>query len=193
VSPSFPARTVAEFISYAKLRPGKINMASSGIGTAPHLAGELFKTKTGTEMIHVPYRGEPPAIADIMGGRVQVMFGSISASIETIRAGKLRALAVTTARRLDELPDVPTVSEFVPDYEVSAWFGVGVPKNTPTEIIVRLNGEINAALAHPRVTARLQELGIAPMPFTPAEFATHVAAETARWGKIVNALGVRAR
>jgi tripartite-type tricarboxylate transporter receptor subunit TctC len=193
VSPSFPVRTVDEFISYAKLRPGAIKLASSGIGTAPHLAGELFKTMTGTEMIHVSYRGEPPAITDIMGGRVEVMFGSIVTSIDAIRAGKLRALAVTTARRQDVLPDVPTVSEFVPGYEVSAWYGVGVPKNTPKEIVVKLNSEISAALAHPRVVARLQELGITPMPFTPAEFAMHLEAEMVRWGKIVQSLGLKVR
>ena len=168
-------------------------MASSGIGTAPHLAGELFKTMTGTEMIHVPYRGEPPAIIDIMGGQVEMMFGSIVTSIEAIRGGKLRALAVTTARRQDALPDVPTVSEFVPGYDVSTWYGVGVPKSTPTEIVVRLNGEIGAALAHPRVLARLQDLGMTPMPFTPAEFATHIAAEVVRWGKVVQSLGVKVR
>jgi tripartite-type tricarboxylate transporter receptor subunit TctC len=193
VSPSFPSRTVDEFISYAKLRPGRIRMASSGIGTSPHLAGELFKTMTGTEMIHVPYRGEPPAIVDIMGGRVEMMFGSIVTSIDAIKAGKLRALAVTTAQRQDALPDVPTVSEFVPGYDVSAWFGVGVPKNTPKEIVVRLNSEISVALAHPRVLARLQDLGMTPMPFTPVEFATHIATETVRWGKIIQSLGLKVR
>lgn len=193
VNPSFPARTVDEFISYAKLRPGGIKMASPGIGTAPHLAGELFKTMSGIEMIHIPYRGEPPAITDIMGGRADMMFGSIVTSIDSIRAGKLRALAVTTARRQDALPDVPTVSESVPRYEVSAWYGVGVPKNTPKEIVVKLNGEIGAVLAHPRVVARLQELGMSPMPFTPEEFATHIAAETVRWGTIVQSLGLKVR
>jgi tripartite-type tricarboxylate transporter receptor subunit TctC len=193
VSPSCPVRTVGEFISYAKLRPSEIKMASSGIGTAPHLAGELFKTMTGTEMIHVPYRGEPPAIADIMGGRVEIMFGSIATSIDAIRAGKLQALAVTTAGRQGALPDIPTVSEFVPGYEVSSWYGVGVPKNTPEEIVVRLNDEIGAALADPRVVVRLQQLGMTPMPFTPAEFAAHIAAEVVRWGKVIQSLGLRVR
>jgi tripartite-type tricarboxylate transporter receptor subunit TctC len=192
VSPSLPARTVDEFIALATLKTSRINMASSGIGTAPHLAGELFKAKTGIDMTHVPYRGEPPALADIMSGQVQVMFGSIAASIETIRAGKLRALAVTTARRLDALPEVPTVSEFVPDYEASAWYGIGVAKSTPRDIVDRLNVEINAVLDNARVTARLRDLGTTPMPFTSAEFAAHVTAETAKWGKLVRSLGLKA-
>ena len=159
VHPSVPAKTVPEFIAYAKANPGKINMASAGNGIAPHVAGELFKMMTGVDMLHVPYRGSAPALTDLLGGQVQVMFDRHAASIEHIRAGKLRALAVTTATRSEALPDVPTVGEFVPGYEASAWYGIGAPKNTPAEIVETLNREINAGLADPRIKARLADLG----------------------------------
>ena len=159
VNPSVPAKTVPEFIAYAKANPGKINMASAGIGTAPHVAGELFKMMTGVDMVHVPYRGGGPALTDLLGGQVQVMFATTVASIEYIRAGKLRALAVTTATRSEALPDIPTVGEFVPGYEASAWYGVGAPKDTPAEIVDKLNKEINAGLADPKIKARLADLG----------------------------------
>ena len=159
VNPSVPAKTVPEFIAYAKANPGKVNMASGGIGGGDHMAGELFKMMTGVDMVHVPYRGAAPALTDLIGGQVQVMFASLPASIEYIRAGKLRALAVTTATRSEVLPDIPAVSELVPGYEASNWYGVGVPKNTPAEIVEKLNKEINAALADPRMKARLADLG----------------------------------
>ena len=159
VNPSVPAKTVPEFIAYAKANPGKINMASAGNGTAAHVAGELFKMMTGVNMVHVPYRGAAPALTDLLGGQVQVMFDTMPASIEYIRAGKLRALAVTTATRSEALPDVPTVGEFVPGYEASAWYGIGAPRNTPAEIIDKLNKEINAGLADPKMKARLADLG----------------------------------
>ena len=159
VNPSFPAKTVPEFIAYAKANPGKINMASAGIGTLAPCAGELFKMMTGVDMVHVPYRGEAPALTDLLGGQVQVMFDTMPSSIEYIKAGKLRALAVTTATRSERLPDVPTVGDFVPGYEASGWQGVGAPKNTPAEIIDKLNSEINAALADPKLKARLADYG----------------------------------
>ena len=159
VNPSVPAKTVPEFIAYAKANPGKINMASAGNGTSPHVSGELFKMMTGVDMVHVPYRGAAPALTDLLGGQVQVMFDTMPASIEHIRAGKLRALAVTTATRSEALPDIPTVGDFVPGYEASAWFGIGAPKNTPAEIIDKLNKEINAGLADPKIKARLADLG----------------------------------
>ena len=159
VNPSVPAKTVPEFIAYAKANPGKINMASAGTGRRTHVAGELFKMMTGVDMVHVPYRGAGPHLTDLLGGQVQVMFGPHAASIEYIRAGKLRALAVTTATRSDALPDVPTVGEFVPGYEASSWVGIGAPKNTPAEIIDKLNKEINAGLADPKIKARLADLG----------------------------------
>ena len=159
VNPSFPAKTVPEFIAYAKANPGKINMASGGNGTRTHVAGELFKMMTGVDMVHVPYRGAAPALTDLLGGQVQVMFSPIPPSIDYIRAGKLRALAVTTATRSEVLPDIPTVGDFVPGYEASRWVGIGAPKNTPAEIIDKLNKEINAALADPKMKARLADLG----------------------------------
>ena len=158
VNPSVPAKTVPEFIAYAKANPGKINMASAGNGTAPHVAGELFKMMTGVNMVHVPYRGGGPALTDLLGGQVQSHVRRMPSSIEHIRAGKLRALAVTTATRSEALPDIPTVGEFVPGYEASAWFGIGAPKNTPAEIVDKLNKEINAALADPKMKARLADL-----------------------------------
>ena len=191
VNPSVPAKTVPEFIAYAKANPGKLNMASAGNGTAAHVAGELFKMMTGVDMVHVPYRGAAPALTDLLGGQVQVMFAAMPASIEYIRAGKLRALAVTTATRSEALPDIPTVGEFVPGYEASAWFGVGAPKNTPAEIIDKLNKEINAALADPKIKARLADLGGTVLPGSPADFGKLIADETEKWGKVIRAANIK--
>jgi tripartite-type tricarboxylate transporter receptor subunit TctC len=191
VRPSLPVATVSEFIAYARANPSKINMASAGIGTAPHLAGEMFKAMTGVAMIHVPYRGEPPAIADMIGGHVDVMFGNVTASIEQIRSGILRGLAVTTAARSEVLPDVPTVAETVPGYEASGWFGVGAPKGTPTEIVNKLNRAINEDLQDPVIQAKLRTLGSVPMPFTPLEFGDHVALETRKWAAVAKLSGIQ--
>ena len=177
VNPSVPAKTVPELIAYAKASPGKISMASAGIGSGPHVAGELFKMMTGVDMVHVPYRGGGPALTDLLGGQVQVFFPPTVSSIEYIRAGRLRALAVTTATRSDALPDIPTVAEFLPGYEASFWYGVGVPKNTPAEIVDKLNEAINAGLAKPTIKARLADLGGVPMPMSPAEFGKFIADE----------------
>jgi tripartite-type tricarboxylate transporter receptor subunit TctC len=190
INPGMPIKTVAEFIAYAKANPGKINMASSGNGTSVHLSGELFKMMTGVDLVHVPYRGSAPALTDMIAGQVQVMFDNMPSSISQIRAGKLRALAVTTAARSEALPDVPTVAETVPGYEASAWFGVGVPKGTPRDVIEKLNKEINAALADPKIKAQLAELGGAPMPGTPEDFGKVIAEETEKWAKVVKASGV---
>jgi tripartite-type tricarboxylate transporter receptor subunit TctC len=190
VHPSFPARTVPEFIAYAKANPGRINMASAGSGSSPRLAGELFKLMTGIDMVHVPYRGGAPAMSDLIAGQVQVMFSNLPA-VEYIRAGKLRALAVTTAVRSDELPDVPTVGEFVPGYEASAWYGIGAPRGTPSDIIDRLNSETNAALADPKIKARLAEFGGTALAGSPADFAALIAAETEKWGKVVTFAGFK--
>ena len=192
VHPSLPARTIPEFIAYARANPGKVNMASGGIGTTDHVSGDLFKIMAGVNIIHVPYRGAAPALTDLMGAQVQVMFTTMPASIQYVRAGKLRALAVTTTTRSEALPDVPTVSEFVPGYEASVWYGVGAPKKTPVEIIEKLNREINAALADPKLKARLADLGAEPMSMTPAEFAKFVADETEKWGKVVKFSGAKA-
>jgi tripartite-type tricarboxylate transporter receptor subunit TctC len=192
VSPSVPAKTVPEFIAYAKANPGKINMASGGIGSTAHVYGELFKAIADVNLLHVPYRGEGPALTDLIGGQVQVMFGTMPASIAYIKAGSVRALAVTTAMRLDLLPDVPTVGEFVRGYEGSGLQGVGVPKNTPPEIIDKLNKEINAALADPRMQARLADLGGIPLAGSPAEFGKLIAVETEKWAKVVKLSGARA-
>jgi tripartite-type tricarboxylate transporter receptor subunit TctC len=191
VNPSFPARTVPEFIAYAKANPGKVNMASSGNGTPQHICGELFKMMTGVDMVHVPYRGVAPALVDLFGGQVQVMFNSTPPSVEHIRAGKLRALAVTTAMRSDALPEVPTVAEFVPGYEASGWLGVGAPRNTPAEIIDRLNKEINAGLADPTLAARLADLGSTVMIGSPADFGKLIAGETEKWAKVVKFSGAK--
>jgi tripartite-type tricarboxylate transporter receptor subunit TctC len=191
VNPSVPAKTVPEFIAYAEANPGKINMASTGVGASPHLSGELFKMMTGINMLHVPYRGNAPALTDLLGGQVQVMFDSILSSIEHIRAGKLRALAVTTAQRSQALPDIPTVGDFVPGYEVSAWFSVSVRKNTPAEIIDKLNNAINVGLADPKMTVRLAELGGMPMLMTPAELGKLTAEETEKWGKVIRAANIK--
>jgi tripartite-type tricarboxylate transporter receptor subunit TctC len=192
VYPSVPAKTVPEFIAYAKANPGKINMASPGIATPGHVAGELFKMMTGIEMVHVPYRGgSAPALTDLIGGQVQVMFLSPAASIEYIRSGRLRALAVTTTTRWEGLPDIPTVGEFVPGYETSIVLGVGVPKATPVEIIDKLNREINAALADPKVKERLAVLGGTPLAGSPADFAKLIAEETEKWGKVIKFAGIK--
>jgi tripartite-type tricarboxylate transporter receptor subunit TctC len=189
VTPSLPVKTVQEFIDYAKANPGKINMASSGNGTSVHLSGEMFKMMTGVNLLHVPYRGAAPALTDLISGQTQVMFDNMPSSIEQIKAGKLRALAVTTAARSPALPDVPTVAETVPGYEASAWFGMGAPKGTPPEVINKLNQAINAALADPVIQARLADLGGIVMAGTPADFGKVIADETQKWGKVVKAVG----
>lgn len=185
VNVDVPARTVAEFIAWAKKNPGKVNMASSGHGTMIHISGELFKTMTGVQMLHVPYRGSAPALTDLIGGQVHVDFDNLPASMQHIKSGKIRALAVTTAERLPMLPDVPTVAETVPGYEASSFYGVAVPKGTPREIVERLNKEINAALADPKMRARFLEVGGIPYAATPAEYAKILADETAKWAKII--------
>jgi tripartite-type tricarboxylate transporter receptor subunit TctC len=192
VNPTVPAKTVPEFIAYAKASPGKINYASAGTGTSSHLTGELFKMMAGVEMVHVPYRGSTPAETDLLGGQVQVMFDATPSSLPHIRAGKLRPLAVTTATRVEILPDVPTVGEFVPGYEASVWWGVGAPKATPAEIVEKLNNEINAGLADPKIKARLADLGNAPLALSPADFGKLIAEETEKWGKVVKSSGAKA-
>jgi tripartite-type tricarboxylate transporter receptor subunit TctC len=191
VVPSFPAKTVPEFIAYAKANPGKINMASPGIGSTPHMAGELFKFMTGIDMAHVAYRGSPPAITDLLAGQVQVYFAPISASIEYIKAGKLRPLGVTTAKRADALPDVPAVAEFVPGYEAVAFYGIGAPKNTPPEIVDKLNKEINAGLADATLKKRFADLGSVPFPGPPADFGKLIADETEKWAKVIKFANIK--
>jgi tripartite-type tricarboxylate transporter receptor subunit TctC len=191
VGPSFPAKTVSEFIAYAKGNPGKVNIASGGNGTAGHLSGELFKMMTGVNMVHVPYRGEAAALTDLLGGQVQVMFATMPASIEYIKAGKLRSLAVTAATRLDALPNVPPVGDFLPGYEVSAWQGVGAPKNTPAEIIAKLNNEINTGLADPKLKVRLADLGGTVIAGSPADFGKLIADESEKWGKVIRAANIK--
>jgi tripartite-type tricarboxylate transporter receptor subunit TctC len=185
VHPSLPVNSVPEFIAYAKANPGKINMASAGTGSGTHMTGELFKMMTGLNLVHVPYRGEGPAVTDLLGGQVQFMFSTIPASIEHIKARRVRALAVSTAARWETLPDIPAVAEFVPEYEVSVWFGLGAPRNTPAEIIDKLNKEIAAALADAKMKGRLADLGGAPMPMTPANFGQLLADEVEKWAKVV--------
>jgi tripartite-type tricarboxylate transporter receptor subunit TctC len=192
VHPSFPAKTVPEFIAYAKANPGKLNMASPGSGTGPHMAGELFKIMAGVDMVHVPYRGSPPALTDLLAGQVQMMFSPLSSSIEYVKGGKLRALAVTTAVRSEVLPDVPTVGEFVPGYQASGWFGIGAPSKTPVGIVDTLNHEINAGLADPKLKARFADIGAAVFVGSPSDFARHIAAETEKWGKVVRVANIRA-
>ena len=192
VNPNVPAKTVAEFIAYAKANPGKVNLASSGVGTSVHLSGALFMMMTGVDLVHVPYRGSAPALTDMLGGQVQVMFDNLPSSIAHIQAGRLRALAVTTATRAKALPDVPTVAETVPGYEASAWFGMAVPAGTPRDIVEKLNHEINAALADPGVQAKLAELGGTLIPGTPEDFGKVIAEETDKWAKVVKATGATA-
>jgi tripartite-type tricarboxylate transporter receptor subunit TctC len=191
VNPSLPAKTVPEFIAYAKANPDKISMASAGIGTSGHVAGELFKMMAHVDMVHVPYRGGAPAITDLLGGQVQVLFDPVISSTQYIRAGKLRALAVTTAARSEAFPDVPTVADFVPGYEASAFFGVGAPKNTPADIIEKLNKEINAGLADPKLKARLADLGGTVIAGSPADFGKLIADETEKWATVVKFAGIK--
>jgi tripartite-type tricarboxylate transporter receptor subunit TctC len=192
VNPAVPARTVPEFIAYAKGHPGKISMASGGIGTVGHLSGELFKMMTGVNLVHVPYRGLAPALTDLLGGQVQVTFASTAPSIEHVKAGKLRALAVTTTTRSEMLPEVPTVAEFAPGYEASTWSGVGAPKGTPAEIIEKLNKEINAALADHKIKGRLADLASAPLVGSAADFGKLIADETEKWGTVIRTLNIKA-
>jgi tripartite-type tricarboxylate transporter receptor subunit TctC len=192
VNPNVPAKTVAEFISYAKANPGKVDMASAGVGTSTHLSGALFMMMTGTELVHVPYRGAAPAIADLLGGQVQVLFDNLPSSIGHIKGGRLRALAVTTAKRSATLPDVPTVAETVPGFEASVFYGLAVPKGTPRAIIDKLNTAVNAALADPAMQAKLAELGGASIAGTPEDFGKIIADETAKWAKVVTATGATA-
>jgi tripartite-type tricarboxylate transporter receptor subunit TctC len=191
VTRNLPAKNVAEFIAHAKANPGKVILASSGSGTSVHLSGEMFKSMTGTDLLHVPYKGAAPALVDLIGGQVHVMFDNLPSSIAHIKSGELRALGVTTSSRSDALPGVPTVAETVPGYEASAWFGMGVPKGTPPEIVARLNKEINDALADPKMRARLAELGGSPIAGTPAEFWALHTAETEKWAKVVKSSGAR--
>ena len=192
VNPSFPARTIPEFIAYAKANPGTINMASAGIGNTTHVAGELFMMLTGTKFTHVPYRGGAPAVADLIGGQVQVYFDGISGSLEYVRSGKLRALGVTTAQRANVLPDVPSIAEFVPGYEAGGWYGIGVPKNVPAEVVDRLNREINAGLADPKLKTRLAEFGYVTFGGSPAEFRNMIAQEIDKWARVLKFAGLKA-
>jgi tripartite-type tricarboxylate transporter receptor subunit TctC len=192
VHPSVPARTIPELIAYARANPGRVNMASGGNGTSAHVAGELFKLMTGVDLVHVPYRGAGAALPDLLGGQVQVMFGTMPSSIEYIRAGHVRALAVTTEARSDVLPDLPTVADSVPGYEASSWYGIGAPRSTPPEIIDRLNKAINAGLADPKIKARLADLGGTTLALSPADFGKLIASETEKWGKVVRAANIKA-
>ena len=191
VTPSFPAKTVAEFIAYCKANPGKINMASSGSGTSVHLSGELFKSMTGCQMLHVPYKGAGPALTDLMGGQVDVIFDNLPSSVGHIKGGKIRALAVTSQEREPSMPQLPTIAETVPGYEATAWFGIGMPKGTPKDIIDKVNAEVNRALADPKMRERLAELGGKPIAGTPEDFGKVIAAETAKWEKVVISSGAK--
>ena len=191
INPSFPAKTVPEFIAYAKANPGKINLATGGIGVPSHLSGELFKMMAGIDMVHVPYKGAAAALTDLLGGRVQVMFDPLPSSIEYIKAGRLRALAVTTAMRSETLPDIPAVGEFVPGYEASTWFGLGAPKDTPADIVDKLNKEVNAGLADPKLNARLADLGGTALVGSPAEFGKLIAEDIEKWAKVINFAGIK--
>ncbi|MGA9516342.1 MAG: tripartite tricarboxylate transporter substrate-binding protein, partial [Pseudolabrys sp.] len=192
VNPSVPVKTIPEFIAYAKANPGKLNMASSGNGSTIHMSGELFKMMTGVDLVHVPYRGGALALTDLIGGQVQVMFDNLPTSAEYVKTGKLRGLAVTSTTRSEVLPDLPTVSEFVPGYEASAWYGIGVPKDTPAEIIDKLNKAVNVILGDPTSKARFAELGASLLPGSPADFGKLVAEETEKWGKVVKFCGAKA-
>jgi tripartite-type tricarboxylate transporter receptor subunit TctC len=191
VHPSVPAKTVPELIAYARANPGKVNMASAGNGSAPHMAGELFKMMAGVNLVHVPYRGQGPALTDLLGGEVQVLFATAPGTTDYVATGKLRALAVTTATRAQVLPDVPPVTDFVPGYETSQWYGMCTPSKTSTEIIGKLNKEINAAIADPGMKARLAAIGGEPLPGTPAEFGKLISDETGKWAKVVQAAGLK--
>jgi tripartite-type tricarboxylate transporter receptor subunit TctC len=191
VNPTFPAKTVPEFIAYAKAHPGEISFASAGNGSVAHVTGELFKMMTGVNMLHVPYRGAPPALTDLLGGQVHVMFDNMPSSIEHIRAGRLRPLAVTATARLPALPDVPPLGDFVPGFETSAWAGIGAPKNTPAEIIDALNREINVALADPTIKARFAELGGEVLALSPSEYGKRIAEETEKWAKVIRFSGAK--
>jgi tripartite-type tricarboxylate transporter receptor subunit TctC len=192
VNPSVPAKTIPEFIAFAKAKPGKLNMASVGNGTPAHVAGELFKMMTGVNMLHVPYRGGAPALTDLLGGQVQVMFPVMSSTIEHIKAGRLRALGVTTATRSAALPDIPTVGDAVPGYEASSVYGIGAPRNTPVEIIDKLNTEINATLSDPKLKARIADLGGTVLALSPADYGKLIAEETEKWGKVIRAANIKA-
>jgi tripartite-type tricarboxylate transporter receptor subunit TctC len=192
VHPAFPAKSLPEFIAYAKANPGKINMASTGNGSPQHLYGEFFKISAGIDLVHVPYRSEPLALAGLLAGDVQVIFDTLSTSIEFIRANKLRALAVTAATRSEVLPDIPTVGEFLPGYEASAWLGIGAPTNTPMEVVDKLNNQINTALADPKIEARVADLGYAPFASSPAELAQFIRRETEKWATVIRAANIRA-
>jgi tripartite-type tricarboxylate transporter receptor subunit TctC len=191
VHPSVPARTVAELIAYAKANPGRVNMATPGTGTSPHVSGELFKMMTGVNMVHVPYRGAAPALTDLIGGQVQVMFDNLPSSVEHIKSGKIRALGVTTAKRADAVPDVPTIGESVPGYEANVWYGIAAPKGTPPAIVDKLHQAVNVVLADPRVKTRFAELGGAPMPMAAADFGRLVAVDTEKWSKVVQFAGIK--
>ena len=191
VNPSFPAKTIPEFIAYAKANPGKINMASAGIGNTTHVAGELFMMLTGTKFTHVPYRGGAPAVTDLIGGQVQLYFDGISASLDHVRSGRLRALGVTTAQRADVLPDIPAIAESVPGYEANGWYGIGLPKNVPAEVVEKLNREINASLADPKLKTRLVEIGYATTGSSPAEFGSMIAREIEKWVKVIKFAGIK--
>jgi len=192
VNPSFPARTVAEFITYARANPGQINMGSAGIGTPQHLYGELFKMLTGVDMLHVPYRGSPQALTGLFAGEIQVLFDTLSTSIEHIKAGRLRALAVTSTARSDLLPDVPAVGEFVPGYEATSWLGLGAPRNTPAEIVDILNKEINAGLVDPQLKARIEGVGYSGFASSVSEFSRFIAEDTEKWGKVIRIANIKA-
>ena len=192
VNPSISIKSVPEFIAHAKTNPGKITVASFGVGSTSHLAQELFKAMTGINVVHVPYRGDAPALTDAISGQVQATFSNVVASLEYVRTGKLRALGVTSATRWQTLPEVPTIGEFVPDYEVNLWNGVGAPRSTPKEIVDKLNGEINAGLADPKIRTRLAELGSVPMPLSPTEFGKLWADDTEKWGKVIRAANIKA-
>jgi tripartite-type tricarboxylate transporter receptor subunit TctC len=191
VNPSFPAKTIPEFIAYAKANPGRINMASAGIGNTTHVAGELFMMLTGTKFTHVPYRGGAPAVTDLISGQVQVYFDGVSGSLDHVRSGRLRALGVTTAERADVLPDVPSIAEFVPGYEAGGWYGIGVPRNVPAEVVDKLNREINASLADTKLKTRLADLGYATSGSSPAEFASMIAREVEKWAKVLKFAGIK--
>jgi tripartite-type tricarboxylate transporter receptor subunit TctC len=193
VNPSFAATTVPELIAYAKANPGKVNYGSAGIGSSLHMAGELFKLLAGVDIVHIPYRGSPPALTDLLGGQLQLMFSPLPPSIGYIKSGKLRALAVTTAARSQALPDTPAIADYVPGYEASAWYGVVAPKGTPAAIADRLNAEIGAGLADPKLKARLIEIGSVPFPLSRSDFGKHLAAETDKWAKVVRTANLRAQ